>query len=131
MSPVSIRVGISIQKRVDSNLDKTRPAALKKWSFPISKEQDQIVKLKAPLQQADRKNSHCNTVFEAMGCFYHFCPCQELCPSLTDGDIQRGSKKRELDALRRHYMQEKGFKVFERWECEWWRLYKTQNNQYS
>ena len=24
---------------------------------------------------------HCNTVFEAMGCFYHFCPCQELRPS--------------------------------------------------
>ena len=28
-SPVFIRVGISIQKRVDSHLDKTRPAALK------------------------------------------------------------------------------------------------------
>ena len=24
--------------------------------------------------------SHCNTVFEAMVCFYHFCPCQELRP---------------------------------------------------
>ena len=29
--PVFIRVGISIQKRVDSHLDKTRPAALKIW----------------------------------------------------------------------------------------------------
>ena len=71
--------------------------------------------------------SHCNTVFEAMGCFYHFCPCQELRPSLTEEDIQRASKKRELDALRRHYIQEKGFKVIEMWECEWWRLYKTTN----
>ena len=71
--------------------------------------------------------SHCNTVFEAMGCFYHFCPCQELRPSLTEEDIQRGSKKRELDALRRHYIQEKGFKVIEMWECEWCRLYKTTN----
>ena len=69
--------------------------------------------------------SHCNTVFEAMGCFYHFCPCQELRPSLTEEDIQRGSNKRELDALRRHYIQEKGFKVIEMWECEWWRVYKT------
>ena len=51
--------------------------------------------------------SHCNTVFEARGCFYHFCPCQELRPSLTEEDIQRGSKKRDLDALRRHYIQEK------------------------
>ena len=72
--------------------------------------------------------SHCNTVFEAMGCFYHFCPCQELRPSLTEEDFQRGSKKRELDALRRHYIQEKGFNVIEMWECEWWRLYKTTNS---
>ena len=26
---------------------------------------------------------HCNTVFEAMGCFHHFCPCQELRLSLS------------------------------------------------
>ena len=71
--------------------------------------------------------SHCNTVFEALGCFYHFCPCQELSPSLTEEDFHRGSKRRELDALRRHYIQEKDFKVFEMWECEWWRLYKTAN----
>ena len=35
-----------------------------------------------------------------MGYSYHFCLCQELCPSLTEKDIQRGSKKREIDALR-------------------------------
>ena len=52
---VSIRVGISIQKRVDSHLDKTRPAALKRWSCPTSNEKDQNVKLKAYLQQADRR----------------------------------------------------------------------------
>ena len=69
--------------------------------------------------------SHCNTVFEAMGCFYHFCPCQELRPSLTEQGLRRRSKRRELDALRRHYIQEKGFKVIEMWECELWRLYKT------
>ena len=69
----------------------------------------------------------CNTVFEAMGCFYHFCPCQELRSCLTEENIQRGGKKRELDALRRHYIQKKGFKVIEMWECQWWRLYKTTN----
>ena len=53
--PVFIRVGISIQKQVDSYLDKTRPAALKLWSCLISNEQDQNVKLKASLQQADRR----------------------------------------------------------------------------
>ena len=71
--------------------------------------------------------SHCSTIFEAMGCFYQFCPCQELRPCLTEEDIQRSSKKRELDALRRHYIQEKGFKAIETWECEGWRLYKTTN----
>ena len=71
--------------------------------------------------------SHYNTVFEAMGCVNHFCPGQELRPSLTEEDIQQGSKKGELVALRRHYIQEKGFKVIEMWDCEWWRLYKTTN----
>ena len=52
---VFIRVGIWIQKRVDSHLDKTRPAALKIWSCPFSNEQDQNVKFKASLQQADRR----------------------------------------------------------------------------
>ena len=70
---------------------------------------------------------HCNTVFEAMSFFYHFCPCQELRPSFTDEDIQRGGKKREVDALRRHFIQERGYEVIEMWECEWWRLYKTSN----
>ena len=64
--------------------------------------------------------SHCIIVFEGMGYFYHFCPCQELRSSLSEEDIQRGSKKRELDALRRHYIQEKGYKVIEMRECEWW-----------
>ena len=72
--------------------------------------------------------SHCITVFEAMGCFYHFCPCLELRPSLTEEDIKRGFRKRELDELRRGYIQEKGFTVIEMWECEWWRLYKTTTN---
>ena len=30
---------------------------------------------------------HCNTVFEAMGCFYHFCHCRKLRPSLIEEDI--------------------------------------------
>ena len=63
-----------------------------------------------------------------MGCFYHFCPCQELRPSLTEEDVKRGSRRRQLDELRRSCIQEKGFTVIEMWECEWWRLYKTTSN---
>ena len=55
--------------------------------------------------------SHWKTVFEAMGCSYHFCPCRELRPPLTEEDIKRGSWKRELDELGRSYIQEKGFAV--------------------
>ena len=62
--------------------------------------------------------SHCNTVFEDRGCFYHFCPFQELRPSLSEEDIQHGSKNRELDSLRRLYIPEKNNKVIEMWEFE-------------
>ena len=62
---------------------------------------------------------HCNTVFEAMGCYYHYCPCQEARPSLTDTDIERGVKKRQQDEMRRVYIQQKGYEIVEMWECEW------------
>ena len=57
--------------------------------------------------------SPCNTVFEAMDCLYHFCPCQELRPFFIEEHIQRGGKKNELDALRGHYIRQKGFKGLE------------------
>ena len=41
----------------------------------------------------DGIRNHCNTVFEAMGCYFHYCPCQEARPSLTDNEIMRGIKK--------------------------------------
>ena len=68
---------------------------------------------------------HCNTVFEDMGRDYHYCPCQEARPSLTDVDIERGIKKRQQDEMRRDYIQQKGYQIVEMWECEWWSLYKT------
>ena len=63
---------------------------------------------------------HCNTVFEAMGCYYHYCPCQEARLSLTDTDIERGVKKRQQDEMRRDYLQQKGYQTVEMWECERW-----------
>ena len=50
---------------------------------------------------------HCNTVFEAWGCHYHYCPCQEACSSLRDTDIEKGVKKRQHDEIRRDYIQQK------------------------
>ena len=109
----------SYENMVMSYFQRTRPECKTEIFFITGRQK------KIDCFSVDGFCSLCNTVFEAMGCFYHFCPCQELCPSLTEEDIQRGSKKRELNALRRHYIQEKGFKVIEMWECEWWRLYKT------
>ena len=43
-----------------------------------------------------------------MWCYYHYCPCQEARPSLTDTDIERGVKKRQQDEKRRDYIQQKG-----------------------
>ena len=60
----------------------------------------------------------CNTVFEAMRCYYHYCPYQEARPSLTDNKITRGLKKREQDQMRKDYIQQKKYKNIEMWECE-------------
>ena len=109
----------SFEKMVMSYFQRTRPECEIESFFTTGRQK------KIDCFSVDGFCSHCNTVFEALGCFYHFCPCQELRLSLTEEDIQRGSKKRELDALRRHYIQEKGFNAIEMLECAWWRLYKT------
>ena len=49
--------------------------------------------------------SHCNTVFEAMGRFHYFGPCQDIFPPLTEEDLNCSPKKRELDELRRKNQQ--------------------------
>ena len=76
-------IGVSIQSQVHSHLNKTKPAVLRISLCPIFNEQENNVKLKTYIQDADRKLtasvlmgfcSHCNIVFEAMVCFYHFCP---------------------------------------------------------
>ena len=60
-----------------------------------------------------------------MGCYFHYCPCQEARPSLTDNKILRWIKKREQDQMRKEYIQQKDYKIIEMWECEWWSLYET------
>ena len=41
-----------------------------------------------------------------MGCYFHFCPCQEARPSLNDDDIKREIKKREKDELQKGFIPE-------------------------
>ena len=56
--------------------------------------------------KVDGFSAHCNFVFEAMDCFYHYCPCQQARSSLTEEDIERGNKKREIDQIRKQYINE-------------------------
>ena len=74
--------------------------------------------------KADGFCALCNTVVEATRCFYHYRPCKEARPSLTEEDIERGYKKKVLDQRRKQYIKEKGYYVVEMWENEWWNLYK-------
>ena len=53
--PVSIRVGISIQKPAGSHLVKTKPKAFIIWSWQIFNERDLIVKIRASTLQAYRR----------------------------------------------------------------------------
>ena len=63
---------------------------------------------------------HCNTIFEALGCYYHFCPCREAQTSLSEEELEKGLQKRESDKLRKKHLEKKGYKIIEMRECEWW-----------
>ena len=114
-----------------------KTAAFRIWSSPISHEQEQNVKWKDSLQEADRRKLTAPVfmVFVLIATLFQrrwvVLPLLSLSRAaslpLTEADIQRGSKKREPDASRRHYIQEKGLKVIEMSKCDSWRLYKTTN----
>ena len=87
---------------------------LKVCSYHIFKQSDLKAKLRVTTLQEHRKKTIASvlmviaTVFEAMGCYFHFCPCQEARTSLTHDEIKRGTKTREMDELRKDYNREKG-----------------------
>ena len=48
--------------------------------------------------------------------------------SLSEQDIERGNKKREMIELRAEYIKVKGCNFQEIWECEWWEHFKTDSS---
>ena len=46
-------------------------------------------------------------------------------PSLTDNEFIEGIKKREQNQIRKQYIQLKGDKIIEMWECKWLEFYRT------
>ena len=109
----------NFENMVMSSYQETRPEC-KIESFFTNRKQKKI-----DCFNVDGYFDQCKTVFEAMGCYYHFCSCQEARPSLTDQYIEQANKKREMDDMRREYIKEKRSKVEEMWECEWWESFKT------
>ena len=123
------------QNLIDLNLNRTNLETLRTWLCNVSKDKDLTVKMRVSTPHKTRKKidcfkadgfcALCNTVFETMGCFYLYCPCQEAQFSLIAEDIERGNRKREMDQMRKQYTKEKRYTVVEMWESEWWNLYKT------
>ena len=72
--------------------------------------------------------AHFNTVFEDIGCYFQFGPCQEAKVSLSEEEAHRGIRKREHDELRRDYLQSKGYKIVEIWDCKMWESVKEEKN---
>ena len=115
-------------------LDGTIHAPSKIWSFLIFNKLVRKVGLKVMLQLVDKRKVIALVLMELVTIvklsskqwvFFHYCPCQEARPSLTDNEIMRGKKKREQDQMCKEYVQQKGYKIIEMWECNWWELYRT------
>ena len=62
-----------------------------------------------------------------MGRYYLFCQYYRTHPSFTEEEIYRDFKKRELDELRKLYIQANCYDVSEMYECDWWNMYQTDN----
>ena len=104
----------TFEKMVVSCFQATRPEC-KIESYYTTKTQKKI-----DCFSLDGYCNHYKTVFEALACYFYFCPSQEARPSLTDDEIKRGTKKREMNELRKDYNREKGYSIEEMWKCSWW-----------
>ena len=67
---------------------------------------------------------HCNTIFEANGCWFHFHDCKSYDPEFEE----RVDKKRKYEANRNTFLKSKGYKIFTIWECQFWKDVKSNKN---
>ena len=54
-----------------------------------------------------------------------FVLARRLIPHLAMKLLREETKRREMNDLRLEYICEKGYKIEEMWECEWWQNFKT------
>ena len=57
---------------------------------------------------------HCSFVFEAMVCYFHYCPCQKARPSLTGNEFMRGIKKENKTKCAKDISNRKDTKLLKR-----------------
>ena len=108
--------GLYSRWEIDSESAKFKPRqnktkGLKTWSvFEIVRPQCKMesfhktgTRKKIDPYSVDCFRGHCNTVFDAMRCYYRF--CQEILPSSIEEEIRRGFRKRKLDDPREQYLQ--------------------------
>ena len=67
----------SFENLVKSYFQQTRPECQIERFFTTDRQKE------IDCFSVDGFRSYCNPVLEAMGWFYHFCPCQEVCLSIT------------------------------------------------
>ena len=131
--------GLYTRWELDSESQKFKPRQNKSWKF------ENMVMLYLQFQRPNRTIesyyttgtqkridcfnvdgfcAHFKTIYEAMGCYVHFCACQEARASMSEEETQWGLKKREYDELWRDYLWNKGYKIVELWECNCWETLK-------
>ena len=102
------RDGNMIQSLLDLNLNKTNPETLRTWLCHISKGKDLTVKLSVFTPQELRKRL-INSMWTVFAHIVKLCLrlwvasiiTVHVMISLTEEDIERGNKKREMDQMRK------------------------------
>ena len=130
---VFTQVGNSFQKPIKSHLVRTRSGFLKKWLCPTSNEQDQIAKLRASIQQADKKmTAPLSIVFVLIAtlCSKQWAAFTTFVPVKNSGRLSLKRilnvvVKRESSIIRDEAIYKKSFSIIGMRRCDWWGLYKT------
>ncbi|XP_075263345.1 uncharacterized protein LOC142354893, partial [Convolutriloba macropyga] len=122
--------GLSQQEALKRlRLKEVPPSGVDNYNYlKVIWEEEQMSTFRDFVKCVDGFCAHCDTVFETMGCYFNFWPCQEARASLSEEEMQRGIRKREHDELRRDYLRNKGYNIVEVWECKWWERVKEEEN---
>ena len=115
-------------------LERTKHALSKIWSFLIFKKLVRNVTLKAMLQLVDKRRLIASALMEFVTIVT--LSLKQLVVISTAVHVKklarhwltaklRERQKTEQDQMCKEYIQQKGYKIIEMWECKWWHLYRT------